>query len=187
MARIPYREASELAPEMADIIGTGFNLHKITTHSPGLARASRTVGLFLRRNSTLDARLRELAILQVTYLYKADYEYAHHLKIAAEEFSVPDADLLAIAIETDGGDSGLDTKAKLVLEAARFLIEDPTLPRDKFDALASFLSPEHIVDLLFTIGFYIGQVRLTSTLEIEVEPQYDDYLKRFPIEPPLIV
>ena len=43
------------------------------------------------------------------------------------------------------------------------------------------LNNECLVDLVLTISFYCGVVRLLETLEIEVEPEYLGYLDEFPL------
>ena len=37
-----------------------------------------------------------------------------------------------------------------------------------------------MVDLTLTIGFYNAVVRVLATLQIDVEPDYQPYLDRFP-------
>lgn len=181
LARIPYIEPEAVAPEVADVIASGANLHRLTCYNPGLARASRQLGLYLRRESPLDARLRELAILQVAYCLGAVYEYAHHLEIAIRDVGMSNEELLAIAIDTEGGESELDDTARLVLRAARYLAVNPELPADQVAELAAVLPPAHLVDLLFAIGFYVGLSRLAMSLDLDLEPKYEPYLSRFPI------
>ena len=50
------------------------------------------VGGYIRHKSKLDPRLRELAILQVGWLEKSEYEFTHHVKIG-KEFGVTDEDI----------------------------------------------------------------------------------------------
>ena len=64
-------------------------------------RAWHAVARYIRHESRLDPRLRELAILQVGYLERSPYEYSHHVKIG-REFGVTDDDIRAIADETEG-------------------------------------------------------------------------------------
>ena len=90
MARLPYLDKSQLAPEHQDLLKREIALHKQLAHSPGALRAFQGLGQYIRHHSPLDARLRELAILQVGYLARAPYEWSHHIKIgydfAALEF-----------------------------------------------------------------------------------------------------
>lgn len=113
MARLPYLEKSDLAPEHRDLFQREIALYKLLAHSPGALRAFQGLGRFIRHGSTLDPRLRELAILQVGYL-------------------------------------------------ARF-------------------SGEHLVDLIVTIAFYNAVVRVLASIAIDVEPEYWQYLERYPL------
>jgi alkylhydroperoxidase family enzyme len=50
-----------------------------------------------------------------------------------------------------------------------------------FTTLQSQLGNEQVVDLTLTIGFYNAVVRVLGTLQIDVEPEYQPYLERFPL------
>ena len=92
MARLPYLEADQVAPEYRDMLKRNTNLHKLLVNSPEMARAFSGMGGYIRFKSKLDPRLRELAILQVGWLEKSEYEFTHHVKIG-REFGVTDADI----------------------------------------------------------------------------------------------
>ena len=95
MARLPYLEADQVAPEYRDMLKRNTNLHKLLVNSPDMAPAFNGVGNFIRFRSKLDPRLRELAILQVGWLEKSEYEFTHHVKIG-KEFGVTDEDISAM-------------------------------------------------------------------------------------------
>src|SRR5258708_13956914 len=84
MARLPYLEADQVAPEYRDMLKRNTNLHKLLANSPDMARAFNGVGGFIRFKSKLDPRLRELAILQVGCMDRSDDEFTHHVKIVKE-------------------------------------------------------------------------------------------------------
>ena len=65
MARVPYLEQSDLAPEDQDLLKRPIWLAKALVNSPKAARAFFGLGGYIRHGSKLDPRLRELAILQV--------------------------------------------------------------------------------------------------------------------------
>src|ERR1700704_6803323 len=84
MARLPYLEADQVAPEYRDMLKRNTNLHKLLVNSPDMARAFSGLGGYIRHKSKLDPRLRELAILQVGWMEKSEYEFTHHVKIGKE-------------------------------------------------------------------------------------------------------
>ena len=108
MARLPYLEADQVAPEYRDMLKRNTNLHKLLVNSPDMARAFNGVGGYIRFKSKLDPRLRELAILQVGWMEKSEYEFTHHVKIG-KEFGVTDADIAALMAETEGKPSATRT------------------------------------------------------------------------------
>jgi alkylhydroperoxidase family enzyme len=118
MARLPYLEPDQVAPEYRDMLKRNTNLHKLLVNSPDMARAFSGIGSYIRFKSKLDPRLRELAILQVGWLEKSEYEFTHHVKIG-KEFGVTDEDIQAMMAETEGKSSKLEPLAKTILRGAR--------------------------------------------------------------------
>jgi alkylhydroperoxidase family enzyme len=180
MARVPYLDKSDLAPENQELLKRNISLHRALAHSPNGLRAFGGLGQFIRHKSRLDPRLRELAILQVGYLARAPYEWSHHVKIG-RDFGVTDDDIRALIQETDGGASKLEPLAKLVLKAAREMTGDLAISQATYAALSKDLDNERMVDLVITISFYNAVVRLLGSLQIDVEPEYQPYLDEFPL------
>src|ERR1700761_9168207 len=118
MARLPYLEADQVAPEYRDMLKRNTNLHKLLVNSPDMARAFNGVGGYIRFKSKLNPRLRELAILQVGWLEQSEYEFTHHVKIG-KEFGVTDEDIAGVIAETEGKPSKLEPLVKTILKGAR--------------------------------------------------------------------
>ncbi len=157
------------------------NLHKLLVNSPDMARAFNGVGGYIRFKSKLDPRLRELAILQVGWMEKSEYEFTHHVKIG-KEFGVTDDDIAA----PDGRDRGQALEARAAGEG------DPARrPRDGARArdVGCDASPRSrrssptstMVDLVLTIAFYCAVVRVLATMKMDNEPYYKEVLKQYPI------
>jgi alkylhydroperoxidase family enzyme len=180
MARVPYLNKSDLAAENQELLTSAINLSRAMVHSPDLARSFGVVANFIRSRSRLDARLRELAILQVGYVTRAAYEFSHHVKLA-RQFGVADSDIRAIAQESAGRDSGLDPLTKAVLRAAREMTTGLTVSDEAFAILREHLDYELLLDLFGTIAFYNAVVRLLATLQIDVEDDFRKYLEEFPL------
>lgn len=180
MGRLPYLEADHLAPEDRNLLSRNINLHRVLVNSPNGARSFIQLVQWIRHRSCLDPRLRELAILQVGYLTRCAYEYSHHIKIGCD-FGVSSDDIRAIVAETTGKESGLAELDRAVLRAAREMTNDLKISGETFAVLQGYLDNEGIVDLVMTIAFYNGVVRLLESLEIDVEPEYQTYLEEFPL------
>jgi alkylhydroperoxidase family enzyme len=180
MARIPYLEQSDLAPEDQDLLKRPIWLSKALANSPKAARAFSGLGQFIRYGSKLDPRLRELAILQVGWLARSPYEWSHHIKLGLG-FGVTEDDVRALIDDTAGKPTALDEMTKTVLLAARQITTDGEMAAGTFAALQTALGNELVVDLTLTIAFYCAVVRVLGTLKIDVEPEYIVYLERFPL------
>lgn len=180
MARINYLSKSDLKPEDQALLAREINLNRALVNSPGAARAFSRLGGFIRNESKLDPRLREMAILQVGFVARSRYEYSHHIKIG-RDFGVSDDDIRAIAEESAGNDSTLDALPKAVLRAAREMAAGPGASAETFAVLKGQLDAECLTDLVVTIAFYCGVVRLLETLDIDVEDEYLPYLDEFPL------
>lgn len=180
MARLPYLEPEQIAPEYRDMLKRNTNLHKLLVNSPEMARAFGGMGGYIRFRSTLDARLRELAILQVGWLERSEYEFTHHVKIG-REFGVTDADIEAMMAETEGRPSTLEPLARAVLRGAREMAHGLAMSAATFAEIKAHLSNEHMTDLVLTIAFYCAVVRVLATMQIDNEPQYKEVLKQYPL------
>jgi len=177
MSRLPLLTKDQVPAEFHDIFGSGMNLHRQTLHSPHLARLSRQMGLYFRRESRLPARICELVILRVTALARSPYEYSHHLKIALEA-GVSEADLSRISKEETFHE---DPLAQAAIDAATEIVKNGGARDETFARLTTLLPPDEIVDLLFVASFYTGFVRFTASLKLEVEADYQLFLEKFPM------
>ncbi len=180
MARFPYLEKTDLSETDHDILKRDINLYKILAHSPNAARAFQGLGRFIRWESTLDGRLRELAILTVGYLARSPYEYSHHIKIG-RDFGVSDDDIRGLVDVAEGRPSMLDPLARQVVVAAREMTVDGAVSETSFAALSAALSREHVLDLIITVAFYNGVVRVLASTGMDVEQSYMRYLDEFPL------
>ena len=180
MARLPYLEPDQVAPEYRDMLARNTNLHKLLVNSPDMARAFSGLGGYIRHKSKLNPRLRELAILQVGWLEKSEYEFTHHVKIG-KEFGVTDEDIQGLFLETEGKPSKLDPLTKTVLKGAREMVRNIGMSDETFAEIKKHLSNEHMTDLVLTIAFYCAVVRVLATMKIDNEPQYKEVLKQYPI------
>jgi alkylhydroperoxidase family enzyme len=182
MARLPYLDAPDLAPEHRDLLARNINLFRAMAHSPDGAQAFNALGRFIRFNSRLDPRLREMAILQVGYITRSVYEYTHHIKIG-RDFGVSDDDIRAIAAETAGQPTTLEPLTKAVLQAAREMTQGLAASDEAFTALKQGLDNERLTDLVLIIAFYNAVVRFLATMQIDNEPEYQRLLAEFPLPP----
>lgn len=180
MARVPYLTPDDLKPEDRDLLARPIALARALANAPGAARAFHGVGHWIRYDSALDPRLRELAILQVGYLARSPYEWSHHVKIGFD-FGVSEDDVRALMAESEGRPNDLEPLARLVLRGAREIADDGGMGAQTFSEIEAAIGRQNTVELVIVAAFYAAVVRVLASLAIDVEPEYQPYLDKFPL------
>lgn len=177
MARLPYLTHDDLDPEDHVLLQRGINLEKITTYSPGGARAFHRLGGWIRFKSKLDPRLREMAILRVGVLERADYEFTHHIELGIQ-FGMSEDDVRDVVAGPDA--PGLGEVERLVVRAADEITVEGAMAGDTFAALQEHFDGELLVEFTLAVAYYNAVTRFLKTFEIDVEDDYLHFLEDFP-------
>ena len=180
MARLEYLSKSDLRTQDQDMLARDINIVRLLAHSPGMARHLLETALYVRNHSPLDARLREMAIIQVGYAMHSAYEYTHHIELT-HEFGVSDEDIRAIADATAGRPTPLPALDKAVLQAARDISLGGDVDDESFAVLRAGFNTECLVDLIATISVYTGTACLIRAMRIDLEDRYLPILETFPL------
>jgi alkylhydroperoxidase family enzyme len=180
MALVPLLTVGDLTEQDRDVLARDINLYRALAHSPVAARAISDLGKYIRFQSRIDARLRELAIIQVTYSCAAAYAYAHHIKIGFQS-GVSKDDVRQLIDDTNGLATSLDPVTKTVLRAAREMTATGKVGVTSMGDLARHFEPGPLTDLLLTIGFYNFTARYSSSIELDLEDEYRPYLDAYPL------
>jgi len=179
MARISYVDKEQLGTEYQELMIGNYNAFRALAHSPECCRSFREMVYCFKRGN-LDPRLRELAMLQVGWLAQCEYEWCHHVAVALEN-GVSEEEIDRLIAGAEHGDRGTQDTLDLVLLAARQMFAGPCATEEVISSLERALGTERLVELVITIGFYIGAVRVLSSLAIDLEPEYEEYRTRFPM------
>ena len=180
MARIPLLTAADANDENKDVLARDINLYYAMGHAPGAARGFSNMGLWLRFDSGLDGRIRELAILQVGYVERAAYEWAHHVEIGYD-FGVTDEDIRRLIAESEGQVTDLTDLERNVLRAAREIARDGAASDAALEALAAEFDNGQLVELTAAVAFYCAIVRVLKTLKVDLEPEAQKFLDKWPL------
>jgi alkylhydroperoxidase family enzyme len=156
------------------------NLYRALANSPEALRHFSVLGRWIQRKCELPARLRELAILQVGYLTTTPYQWSHHVKIG-RDVGLTDDDIRSVCAATAGQDPGLDELETLVLQATREITLNVRMSEQTWNQLLARLGVARLLDLTLIISHCNAVARVLSTLGIEVEPEFQPYLKEFPL------
>jgi len=173
MARVPYvddRTNPELKP-VADRIrsergGKVLNLYRVLLNSPKLAEAWLHLFTVIRQQCQLPAQYRELVIMAVAVMNRADYEYRHHVPIAlAAGLTQAQIDDLPRWRQS----SLFDAAQRAVLDYAESMTRDIQVPDAVFEALYLHLDSRTIVELTATIAGYNLVSRVLEALKVDHE------------------
>jgi alkylhydroperoxidase family enzyme len=171
MARIPYVDpaaAPDHVRELLERLPVPLNIFKLMAHAEDNFRPLIRLGSSILAAQKLDGRLRELAILRVAKLSRAEYEWVQHVPIA-KEAGVNDAQIEALG-RGDLEAECLDPLERTVLRFTDELVRDVAVSQGTFAAAAERLSHREIVELILAVGFYMTVARLMETAEIDLDP-----------------
>jgi alkylhydroperoxidase family enzyme len=181
MARVRYLTRDDMSPENRDLLDdTAIHIRRAMVNSPNCARVQSRMMQYIRHNSRLDSRLRELAILQVGFTTRNQYEWVQHVEQALLAGCSPE-DIRAITEDSAGRPSHLEPLARAVLQASRELTSDVDVSDATYEALKAALDDECMVDLMVAISFYNATVRLLAALRVDVEDDKMHILRDFPL------
>ncbi len=119
--------------------------------SPGFADRAQELGAFVRYRSSLDPRLKELAIIVVGAAWKAGYEFAAHGPMATRagvSREVVEALARGEAPSFDRDDE------RLVYEFATELVENRRVGEERYASAIELLGESGTVELVGTLGYY---------------------------------
>jgi len=174
MPRIPYRKEDD--PEIGALVdairarrkGRLLNLDRMLIHSPPFAQGWNALLGAVRRNLDLSPRVRELAILAVARLNRADYEWNHHApEFLAAGGSRQQFDALGDPERAAGNENLFDEKERAALALTIAMtraveVEGATLER----ARAAF-GDHKLVELVGTIAAYNMVSRFLVALGVD--------------------
>lgn len=147
--------------------GKLLNLYRVLLNSPSIAEAWQAFNSAIRFNTALDAQARELAILRVSQLNGADYQFQIHATKYAPEAGITPQQIAAL---------GSSENANLFLPAHRALLAyasamttDIEVSDAVFNRLKQHYNDAQIVDLTVLIGAYNMHTRVGRALRIDPE------------------
>jgi 4-carboxymuconolactone decarboxylase len=166
--RLEPLELDDIDSEIRSRFGGGkiLNIFRTLAHHPKLMTRWLVFGNHILAKNSLSPRDRELAILRVGWLCKAEYEWAQHTEIALN------SDISQVEIErvTQGPDApGWSDREIAVLKAADELVADAFIQDETWKALSSFYDKEQLMDLVFTVGQYNLVSMALNTLGVQLE------------------
>lgn len=155
----------------------GLNVLGTFAHHPALARAYHVFNGHVLFSTTLTERQRELAVLRVAALRKAEYEWRQHVLLAGDVGISPE-ELAAVADGPDAPSWGPTERA--ILRAVDELVAGAALSDETWRALAGGLGTEQLMDLVFTVGAYDLLAMVFGAFQVDLD---DDLAAGVPPSP----
>lgn|SRR5918997_1011728 len=157
--RHPLPERRSDRPKGLNVLGT------LARH-PALTRAYHTFNGHVLFATTLSLRERELIVLRVAHVRRAEYEWAQHVVIG-RDVGLADDEIRRIA---DGPDAaGWSRLDAALLRAVDELIDDAAIADATWAVLAADLDEQQLMDLVFTVGAYDLLAMAMRTFGIELD------------------
>jgi len=173
MARLAYPEERD-HPELAGLIaqirdqrgGRLANLYKMLLKCPPVAAGWLHLLTAIRQQSELGGQPRELAILRVALINRAEYEYRAHVPFALKEGLSRDQ---IETLPTWQNSELFDSRQKAVLAYTDSMTKDIHVPDDVFRAVREHFNDREIVELTATVAAYNLVSRFLEALQIDKE------------------
>lgn len=121
--------------------------------NPNLARSFLPFGRYLLMDSSLDSRCRELVILRVTWLWRFEYEWAHHSMTAVGNGLLSEAEIEML--QRDDMADCWSAGESCLLQAVNDLHEHSNIEDATWNSLINYFSTEELLDIVFTVGGYV--------------------------------
>jgi alkylhydroperoxidase family enzyme len=190
MVRVPYLEMQSLGPGPEDPTPynpdwvSDHNIHRAMANHPEALRVFwPRIGMWLRGKSSLEPRLRELAIIQTSYTTASGYEFAHHVHFA-KSVGVTEEDVLALIDESKGKQSHLNELDSAAIRLARTLTTDIDVDDTTWNFLHDRLGTECLLELVLAVSYYNHIIRLVTALQVGIQSEEGEedlkpYLDKF--------
>ena len=171
-ARVEPLPEAEWTPEIRELlprgVGNGRILAIFTTFArhPKLLKRWLVFGNHVLFKSTVGARERELAILRVGWLCRAEYEWGQHAVIG-RQVGLSDEEIRRVI---DGPDApGWSPLEAAVLRATDELHEDKMISDATWKELSRYYGVKELMDLVFAVGQYTLVSMALNSLGVQLD------------------
>jgi 4-carboxymuconolactone decarboxylase len=156
-----------VAPQMRD--GKVPNLYATLVVHTRFYEPRRRFGSYIQRESHLPPQTRELLILRTAWLWKSEYEWAHHA-IFARDAALSEAQIARVAKGPQAGGWSDDERA--LLQAADELRSEVFITDATWKHLTPHYDTGKMLEIIYTVGGYAMTAMAINSLGIQVEEGY---------------
>ena len=181
-SRIAPLPIDDLRPECMEILeripGQGLKGEGFPRNVLGVLMQNQDIlGPFLdywvtsKSKMRLTIREQELVILRMAVLYRSQYVWKHHVKVA-REFGVNDMELDAIR---QGSHTAFAApRERAFLELTDAFVNDRSLSPELWQQTKNVLGPQDFVDLISLVAQYVLFALVNVCMQVQVEPALAD-------------
>ena len=155
--------AVKASPPDSDLL----NITKTLVRHPKLLKRWNVFAGHVLTKSSLPPREREIAILRIGWLCRAEYEWAQHVVIG-RQCGLDDEEIERIKAGPDA--PGWTAHESALLRATDELHEDSFIGDETWAALAATWSEEQLMDFIFAVGQYRLVSMALNTLGVQIDP-----------------
>ena len=142
-------------------------------HHPAATKAFLAFNNHVAIASSLPKRERELVILRISWLRRAEYEFVQHI-VLGRRAGLSDAEIERVA---DGPDAAGWAPADAdLLRAVDELLSDACISEATWARLSPSFSEQQRIDLIYAVGCYELLAMLFKSLGAQIEPGADEIL-----------
>jgi glucose dehydrogenase/alkylhydroperoxidase family enzyme len=149
--------------------GTVLNLYATMLQHPRLYAPRLSFGTYLRSETSLPPKTRELLIMRTALLIGAEYEWAHHVE-SARAAGFTNQEIARIARGADA--AGWSDEHRAILWAAEELRREAFITNRTWARLAKHYNAKQLVEIVFTVGGYTMTGLAINSFGIQLEPGY---------------
>ncbi len=178
--RITPMDESAWGDEQKEVMGrTGdrerhFNIFRTLVRHPKAVKRWMVFANHVLFKSTLSPRDREILILRIGWLCRAEYEWAQHVEIG-KRAGLLDEDIERIAAGPDA--PGLDPFEATLIRAADELHADAFISDATWAKLAERYDEQQLIDVVFAVGNYNLVSMMLNTLGVQLDPGLEGFKK----------
>jgi 4-carboxymuconolactone decarboxylase len=132
-------------------LANGANGLSTMLNHPPLAKAFLTFNHHVSITSSLSKRVREILILRIGWLRKAEYEWLQHV-ILGRRAGLTDEDIERITLGPDA--PGWEPGDADLVRAVDELYSKACIQEATWTRLSAVFSPQQLIDLIFCVGCY---------------------------------
>jgi 4-carboxymuconolactone decarboxylase len=170
MPLIPYADPERLTGDARatfDGLRRQLNIFRMMSNAETCFAPALGLGNAVLTQQKLDKALRELVILAVARLEGGTYEWVQHVPIGERAGCTTEQIAALEALHFD--DSVFDTRAKAMLRLVYEVVRDVKASESAVVAANTHFSPQEVVEIVLTCGFYMTMARLTETTRVDVD------------------